>query len=254
MSEGLFERAVERTAARPKSGRASDPQLDAARAAVRKLASEARVRVRPLDGGLSAALDRLAALEGEASRAQATIADVRRRAAAGEIPPETAARLSAAVRSEAEKELVARYKAAEEAVSEARIRALRSFLPQVERDGGKTREAKDDLRLALDAGGKDVLAAFLGAARQAVRTKDRVGLALLAGEWGRNAWSARGGDPKAFEEVRSGFLTEAVNAPEFAEASTVQTLRALHSKAVHEAVVGTREAVGYAVGDLAGSE
>lgn len=249
----LYDRAFDRTVPRP-AARKVDPALQESRDKIRRLASEARVKVRTLDPGLDQALGRLAALESEASSARARLADLSRRVQSGEVPAEVAARLRSAIRETAEREVVARAREVEKEVLEARRRALSAFLPTVEADGAKSRELKEDLTLALDAGGKDPSSAFAAAWRQATARGDRRALAILAGDWGRNQWATRGGDPRSFDDIATGLVTDAVNSEAFANVESVARLKALHSKTVTEASVGTREAVRIAVDDIGADE
>lgn len=255
MTDALYERAL-RVAGengRPQR-RPIDPALERSRNDLARLASEARVKTRTLDAGLSQALDRLAALEADAVKTRGNLAVLAARARAGEISPEAAARLRATVRQEAERELLARYEAARKEVDAARERALAAFLPPIEADGGRTMETKSDLALALDAGGKDASSAFRNAWNTALRERNRVGLALLTGSWGRNQWAARGGDARAFDEIRTGLLREVAEGPAFQDVESIQRLRSLNSKTVTEAVVGTREHVRIAIDALAEDE
>lgn len=255
MTDDLYERAVRRAGENGRPKRPPiDPALAQSRADIARLASEARVKARTLDPGLSQALDRLAALETEAVKTRGNLAALSERARAGEIAPDAAARLRATVRQEAERELLARYEAARKEADAARERALAAFLPPVEADGGRTLETKSDLALALDAGGKDASSAFRNAWMTALRDRNRVGLALLSGSWGRNQWVARGGDASQFDDLRRGLLRDVAEGPAFADVEAIKTLRALNSRVVTEAVVGTREHVRIAVDALAEDE
>lgn len=255
MSDTIYERAVRsagdvgRPAPRPR-----DPSLERNRQEILRLSSEARVKARSLDAGLSAAIDRLAALESDAVKTRGSLRALAARARAGEIAPDAAARLRSTVRQEAERELLARYKAAQEEVEAARERAIAAFLPPVEPDGGRTQEIKGDLTLALDAGGKDASSAFRNAWNSALRDRNRPALALLAGSWGRNAWAARGGDPAQFDGLRSGLIQEAAAGPAFADVDSIQRFRGLTSRTIAEAVIGTREAVRIAIDELTEDE